>query len=164
MRESTKKSANFGRFVAIMLAVIVVLSVALWLVGQYGIGSEKLGFRAILILFACLFGLSGIFLTIVGIFKRSGSTLFFGGPSLMIGFIFLMKMFKVPNLAIVIISIAILVITFIAIYVFKAPQLIVETDNDPEAGHKTYAERQKEALDTKEKTEELPQLKTFKDE
>lgn len=164
MYNSTKKKAALTRVILVLDIIVIIASVALWLVFQYAVGSEKIGRPAILVLFCSLFLGFGLTYVVAALIAKRSSMMLGGAPSAVIGITILLILVKVPVLAIVIITIALLLISAVAVYAVHAPRLVVEFDNNPEAGRKTYAEKKaEEAAAPSEPEPEKPELKSFKD-
>ncbi len=143
---------------------LIVLSVVVWLICQFAVGSDKLGFPAILSLFFTFFLTFGVFYIVFALVKKSSYTFASGGVSFVVGLIFLFAALKFYWWVILVLTIALLSITALATVALKAPELHIQFDNQEGSGHKTYAEKKaEEAAKEKEPEEELPKLKSFKD-
>lgn len=163
-KTSAQKSASATRILLVGVILIIVVAMTSWLICQFAVGSEKLGFPAILILFTVLFMGIGLYQLSFAVFAKRALMLMFGTIFSVIGLIFLLAIFSVQWWVILLISIALLVIGAIGVYAMKAPKLAIEYDNSPESERKTYAEKKsEEAGKPKEEEKPLPEIKSFKD-
>lgn len=165
MLESTKKTVTHAKLMLIATIAILVLSVSLWLILQFAVGSEKLGFPALLSLFIAFFVCEGFFCIQIGIFKKKAYVFAGGSILFVIGLLFTFIATKLLWWVALIICIAALIVAFFGTMLIKAPELAVEMDNAEGSGHKTYFERkaEEEAEKKDEEPVELPQIKSFKD-
>lgn len=163
--------SNFNRneksFITKIIALIVVLVVAVisWVICQFAVGSQKLNFPAILILFTVLFFGAGIVLIAFGVIEKSTAGVGFGSLSAVIGLVFLLSALRVLWYVTLIIAIALLVIAFLCLFLLRAKGLQIDFDNKRD-DYKPYSQRKMENAEKSETDteKELPKLKSFGDE
>lgn len=128
MLDSPKKT---NLFIVKLIAsiVIIVITVATYLICQFAIGSEKLGFSGAFILpIVAGFGFGAVSL-ILGVINKSTSDLCFGTLWFIVGVVFLLWALKVYWYVNLIIAIALLAIGFLLAFVMRAKSLAIKFDN-----------------------------------
>ncbi len=128
MLDSPKK-ANLFIVKLIASIVVIVIAVATYLICQFAIGSEKLGFPGAFILpIVAGFGF-GVVSLIFGVINKSTSDLCFGTLWFIVGVVFLLWALKVYWYVNLIIAIALLAIGFLLAFVMRAKSLVIKFDN-----------------------------------
>ncbi len=158
----SEKKISANKINGISQLILVGLALIGFLIAQFAVGKEKLGFAPIWMLFMVYF-VGGFLLGITtGLIKGSALSVLFGGVSGVIGLEIIL--FCVANIKYwyvwIVIGLVLLVMVFIAIYVMKSDKLAIEFDNRKHDLKKTAA---KETGKAEKKEEELPQIKSFKD-
>ncbi len=165
MAENTKKRIFATRLTLIMLAVSTVVSFIAWLIFQFGIGSEKLGFPAILTLLIGFFFTYSISFIVDVIMKKSVASTFLAFICFYFGLMFLLIALKVKAFVILILGGVFAILALLTPLIFKTNFFVLKFDNAEEVERKTYEERkaEKEEAEKNQAEEEMPTLKTFKD-
>jgi|GEM_PF-2260839 len=171
MRESTKARVKITRIRLVGLIICTVLALATFLIVQFAVGKEKLGFAPVWMLFIVGFMSAGLLLLALSIRGARSLSLVVGGVSFVLGLAILLFCLQkyIPWFVTVIIVVALLLVLFLLAFVFKAPSLALEFDNDKDSGRKTYKERKDEEAARRqaereaEKEKPLPEIKSFKD-
>ncbi len=165
MLESTAKKVKNTRLYTIGFIVSLLLSLVLFLVMQFAVGKEKLGFAPILSLFFGIFILSGLFFITVALLKRRTLVLVFGGGIFLLGLLILLLCLKVLWWVVLIVFLVLLIALFLSTFITKAPQLALEFDNAPDSDRPSFEERQaqKDKEDAEKQEKPLPEIKSFKD-
>ncbi len=172
MLESTKNKVSMRKINSFVLIGALVVALAAWLVCQFAVGAEKLGFAPVLMLFIVFFLGAGLVNLALGIINKSAISVSLGGISAIIGLtILLICLLTDFWWVFLIVAVVLLVALLFAAFAVKAPVIekSMEFDNAPDAGRKFYEERKAETEARKEeerKTEkeaELPEIKSFKD-
>lgn len=164
----SEKKISANKISGLSQLILVGLSLIGFLIAQFAVGKEKLGFAPIWMLFMVYFVGGFILGLTTGLVKRSALSVFFGGISGVIGLEIIL--FCVANIKYwyvwIVIGLVLLVMVFIAVYVMKSDKLTIEFDNRKHDLKKAAAEKEKtEKLkaEGKEEKEELPEIKSFKD-
>lgn len=169
MLESTKKKITSSKINSVAQIILLAISLIMYLIVQFAVGKEALGFSPIWMLFIVYFLGSFLFYVVTGVIFKRAVSLVFGGISGTLGLEILL--FCVAGgkywFVWVLIGLIILAITFALTFFLKADKLAVEFDNAPDAERKTYEQRtleKAEAESNGEKEEKpLPEIKSFKD-
>lgn len=169
MLESTKKKITSSKINSVAQIILLAISLITYLIVQFAVGKEALGFSPIWMLFIVYFLGSFLFYVVTGVIFKRAVSLVFGGISGTLGLEILL--FCVAGgkywFVWVLIGLIILAITFALTFFLKADKLAVEFDNAPDAERKTYEQRtleKAEAESNGEKEEKpLPEIKSFKD-
>ena len=105
----------------------------------------------------------GLYVTAFGIIKKGGYEYAVGSMLAVIGIVLLMVCLNLFVWLIVIIGVSISLIAFIVPFIIKANSLVVERTNE-KPDFVPYSEKLKqEKQEEKEREEELPKIKSFKD-
>lgn len=169
MRNSTKQTAKNTRIRMLMLIISAVLGLAAFLICEFAVGKEKLGFAPIFMLFIVYFMLVGVEYLVYSLIKKRTLMFSVGGLSLLVGAFILMLCLKAMWYVVLAITIVLCMVIFFSVFLFKAPETTLEFDNGEDSQRKPYEERKAE-LEAKnaaeleaEKNKELPEIKSFKD-
>ena len=169
MRKETKAAAKKTQVKLIGIIICFVLALATYLILQFTVTREQLGFTQIWMLFIVLFMSIGLFLLTLSALQKRTLLFVSGGGSFIIGLaILLFCLHKyIPWFVTIIIIIVLLIIMFLLTFTIKAPDLKIEYDNGPGSDRKSYEERKAEA-DAKreaerqaEKEKPLPTIQSF---
>ena len=158
-----KDRSKTTKLTLILLAVSTLLSGIVWLILQFAIGSEKLGFPAVLSLFFTLFLLYGLVFLYDALVKKSVATSILTAFSFMLGILFVLIACKVLWWVILIICLLVLIACSFLIMGVMTKKTTIQFDNSEGSGYKTYAERKAEKDKEEEEITELPEIKSFKD-
>lgn len=169
MLESAKKKIAGSKINSVVQIILLAVSLITYLIMQFAVGKEALGFAPIWMLFIVYFLVSFIFYGVTGVISKKAVSLVFGGISGTVGLEILL--FCVAGskywFVWVLIGLIILAITFALTFFLKADKLAIEFDNAPDAGRKTYEQRIEDNVkaESEDKKEEkpLPEIKSFKD-
>lgn len=169
MLESTKKKILSSKINSVAQIVLVTVALITYLILQFAVGKEALGFAPIWMLFTVYFFGSFLFYVVTGVIFKKAVSLVFGGISGTIGLEILL--FCVAGgkywFVWVLIGLIILAITFALTFFLKADKLAIEFDNAEDAQRKTYDQRleEKAKAESEAKKEEkpLPEIKSFKE-
>ncbi len=166
MLESTENKIKSRKIYMIVQIAAIAIALATWLIVQFAVGKEKLGFAPIFMLFIVYFLASGVVSLVLALIGKSTHLMVTGGIEAVIGLEFLL--FCVCNKKFwwvyIMIGLIVLGIIFLATFATKAKTLEIEFDNAEDKERKTYAERkaEKEAF-PEEEEQVLPEIKSFKD-
>lgn len=166
MLESTKKKIKITKTIALAHIGILLISLVAFLICQFAVG-DKLGFPPIWMLFIVLGFGEFLFGFVGGLITKSPLSIILGGISGVIGLEILL--FCAANIKYwyvwIIIGLVMLIAIFCLTFFIKSDALVVEFDNQPDSGRKTYKERLAEREEQKKNQEEkpLPEIKSFKD-
>ena len=171
MLESTKKRISTRKINSFVLVGALVVALATWLICQFAVGAEKLGFAPIFMLFIVFFLGAGLVNFVLGIFWKSAISITLGGISAIIGLTILLICLLDDWWIAPIVAIVLIVALMIATFAVKAPVIekSMEFDNDADMDRKSYEERKAETearKDAERKADaeaELPEIKSFKD-
>lgn len=169
MLESTKKKITSSKINSVAQIILLAISLITYLIVQFAVGKEALGFSPIWMLFIVYFLGSFLFYVVTGVIFKRAVSLVFGGISGTLGLEILL--FCVAGgkywFVWVLIGLIILAITFALTFFLKADKLAVEFDNAPDAERKTYEQRTLEKAEAESNGEKegkpLPEIKSFKD-
>lgn len=169
MLESTKKKITSSKINSVAQIILLAISLITYLIMQFAVGKEALGFSPIWMLFMVYFLGSFLFYVVTGVISKKAVSLVFGGISGTLGLEILL--FCVAGgkywFVWVLIGLIILAITFALTFFLKADKLAIEFDNAPEAQRKTYEQRTLEKAEAekvaKDEEKPLPEIKSFKD-
>ena len=169
MRTETKVAAKKTQVKLIGIIICFVLALATYLILQFTVTKEQLGFSQIWMLFIVLFMSTGLFLLVMSAIQRRTLWFVSGGGSFIIGLAILLFCLHrhIPWFVTIIIIVVLLIIMFLLTFTIKAPDLKIEYDNGPGSDRKPYEERKAEA-DAKreaerraEKEKPLPTVQSF---
>ena len=171
MLESTVQKTNARKIKVISLVAALVVALAAWLICQFAVGKDNLGFAPVWMLFIVFFLGSGLFNLVYGIVKRTAIETGLGGASAVIGLTILLICLKIEWWIALIIAVVLLAVLFFSLFFVKSSTIeqAMEFDNAADAGRKSYAERKTETEERKEaerkaeQEQELPEIKSFKD-
>lgn len=167
MLDSTKKKIKSRKLVSLVQAGLVALSLITYVIFQFAVGKESLGFSPIWMIFIVYFLGSALFYLTTGVLVRSAVSLVYGGITCVLGLEILLFCLVGGKYwyAFLLIGVLILAIVFAMTFFLKADKLAVEFDNAPDSGRKTYAEKsaEKEENSTKKEEPVLPEIKSLKD-
>ncbi len=159
MTENKKLTDN--KITGLAQLILVFLSLIGFLIAQFAVGKDALGFAPIWMLFIIYFVLEFVLGITLGFIKRSSLSLLFGGISGVVGLEIIL--FCVANIKYwyvwIVIGLVLLVMTFIGVYVMSSDKLAVKFDNEKHDLNKASAKE--DAIPKEEK--ELPKIKSFKD-
>lgn len=171
MLESTKNKIKSRKIVSLAQITIIILSLIGFLICQFAVGKDNLGFAPIWMLFIISFLGNFVFYFVSGIIKKSVISIMAGGVSGVVGLEIIL--FLVANIKYwyvwVVIGLLLFVILFVSTFFFKAESLEIEYDNAPDSGRKSYAEKMAEKTAEKNNAknntdkEVSPEIKSFKD-
>lgn len=167
MLNSTKKAIKSRKITALVQALLCAVALIVYVIFQFAIGKDNLGFSPIWMIFIVYFlGSAGFYLT-AGILVKSAVSLIYGGISCVLGTEILLFCLIGGKYwyAFLLIGVLILAIVFALTFYLKSDKLVVEFDNAPDSERKTYAERTDEVKEESSQKEEtsLPEIKSFKD-
>ena len=172
MLESTKKKTSMRKINSFVLIGALIVALAAWLVCQFAVGAEKLGFPPILMLFIVFFLGAGLVNLAFGFINKSAISISLGGISSIIGLTILLICLLTDFWCVfLIVAVVLLAALLFAAFAVKAPVIekSMEFDNAADSGRKSYEERKAETEARKEeerkaeKEAELPEIKSFKD-
>lgn len=171
MLESTVQKSKGRKIKVISLVVALVVALAAWLICQFAVGKENLGFAPAWMLLIVFFLGAGLFNLVYGIIKRTAIEISLGGAAAIIGLAVLLGCLKIQWWIALVIAIVLLLTLFLSLFFVKSSTIeqTMEFDNAADAGRKSYAERKaeneerKEAERKAEQEQELPEIKSFKD-
>lgn len=169
MLESTKKKITSSKINSVAQIILLAVSLITYLIVQFAVGKEALGFSPIWMLFTVYFLGSFLFYVVTGVIFKKAVSLVFGGITGTIGLEILL--FCVAGgkywFVWVLIGLIILAITFALTFFLKADKLAIEFDNAEDAPRKSYDQRTRGKAEAENKTEKeekpLPEIKSFKD-
>lgn len=166
MLDSTKKKIQSSKVNAIVQIALIFVALVVYVIVQFAVGKEKLGFAPVCMLFIVYFLGAFLFGIVSGVITRSGIAVVFGGISGVIGLEILL--FCVAGAKYwyvwVLIGLVTIILTFALTFLLKSDKLVVEFDNQEGSGRKTYEERCAEkAAMPKPEEKPLPEIKSFKD-
>lgn len=168
MLQSTKKKIKSYKMTVLSQIITIAVALTVYLIMQFAVGSEKLGFEPIWMLFIVYFLGTFLFGFITGLITKSAAAFVFGSVSGVIGLEILL--FSAADKKYwyvwVVIGVVLLVLLFVSTFFLKSDKLVVEFDNQPDSARKTYAEKKAEGAYSENKDEEekpLPEVKSFKD-
>lgn len=167
MLNSTKQKIKMTKTALLSQVITIFIALVAFLIVQFAVGYDKLGFAPIWMFFIVYFLGTFAFALPCGIVKKSALAVIAGGVSGVLGLEVLL--FSVANAKFwyvwIVIGLVALILVFVLTFFLKTDTLTVEFDNQEDSGRKTYAERKAEkenAPATEEKP--LPEIKSFKDE
>lgn len=172
MFESTERKSNSRRLKTLVITAALVLALAAWLVCQFAVGKEKLGFSPIWMLFIVFFLGAGLFNFVYGILKKNAVDFVLGGAASVCGLtILLLCLLGAFWWVAFVVAVVLIVALVLSTFLLKAPvvEQTMEFDNAEDAGRKSYEERKAELEERKaaerkaEADEVLPEIKSFKD-
>ena len=143
---------------AIALILVVIVSAVLGVLKNLEV--LKCDASAFIIMLTSLTLGCGIYVLIFSIVKKGGYEFAVGSILTVIGVFCLLFVLKVDIVINIIVTVALLLIAFIAPFLLKAKDVSF-TPTDKEEGYKPYMEKLKEEKE-QEKEEELPEIKSFK--
>lgn len=166
MLNSTEKKIKSTKINAIVQIALVAVALIVYLIVQFAVGKEALGFAPVCMLFIVYFLGAFLYGVVLGLMTRSGISVVFGGVSGVIGLEFLL--FCVANAKYwyvwILIGLVMLIMIFALTFFLKSDKLAIEFDNAKDSGRKTYDERMAEkAAMPKPEEKPLPEIKSFKD-
>ena len=146
-----------------IIAFILIIAVATTLGALQIAEIINLKTSPFLLMFTILTLGSGLYVTIFGIVKKLGYELAVGGILFAIGIVLLFIMLKIHVAITIIVGVALLLIMVLSLFLLKAGSRHVERTNESE-DFISYNEQLKiQKQEEKEREEELPEIKTFKD-
>ncbi len=165
MLESTRQKVKNTRLYLVGFIVSLLLSLTLFLILQFAVGKEELGFAPIFSLFFGTLLLSGLFFIILSLTKKRTFLLATGGGLFLFGLLILLLCLKVLWWVVLIICLVLTFALFLSTFITKAPQLVLEFDNAPDVERLPYEERlaQKKKEEAEKEQKPLPEIKSFKD-
>lgn len=168
MREETKKRARNTRITLLLLIISLLLSLTAFLVCEFAVGNDKLGFSPIFMLFIVFFMTLGLEYIGYAIVKKTMFIFSVGGLSLVVGAFILLLCLHVKWYVVLISAIVMCIVVFFSVFLFKAPETTLEFDNGEGSERKPYEQRKAEAAEQKaaeleNEKQGLPQIKSFKD-
>ncbi len=168
MLKSTQKNAKNVKIYILAQIVIMALALIGFLICQFAVTKEKLGFVPILMLFIIYFAGAGLFYLTAGIMQKRPLSIIFGGVSLVVGLEIVF--FAAADIRYwyiwIVIGLVLIIIACLAVFLsLKPTQITTEFDNQEDSQRKTYQERREELKKQAEEKEEpeLPEIKSFKD-
>ena len=168
MLKSTQKNAKNVKIYILAQIVIMALALIGFLICQFAVTKEKLGFAPILMLFIIYFAGAGLFCLTAGIMQKRPLSIIFGGVSLVVGLEIVF--FAAADIRYwyiwIVIGLVLIIIACLAVFLsLKPTQITTEFDNQEDSQRKTYQERREELKKQAEEKEEpqLPEIKSFKD-
>ena len=169
MRNETKVAAKKTRVRLIGIIICFVIALATYLILQFTVTKEQLGFAPIWMLFIVLFMSVGLFLLVMSAIGKRTLWFVSGGGSFIIGLAILMFCLHkyIPWFVTLIILAVLLIIMFLLTFTIKAPDLKIEYDNGAGSERKSYEERKaeqdakREAERQAEKEKPLPTIQSF---
>ncbi len=169
MREATKKRAKNTRVRLLMLIISTLLALTAFLVCEFAVGKEDLGFSPFFMLFIVFFMSVGIGYLVYALVKKSTLIFSIGGLSLIAGSFILMLCLHLIWYVVLIVTLALCLIVFFSVFLFKTPETTLEFDNGEGSERKPYEQRKAEEDEQRatrlatEKDKELPEIKSFKE-
>lgn len=147
MRNETKIASRKTRVKLIGIIACVVIALATYLVLQFTVTPEQLGFNQIWMLFIVLFMSIGLFLLVLSVLQKRTLFTVAGGGSFIIGLATLLFCLHkyVPWFVTIIIILALLAILFLLTFLIKTPSLAIEYDNGAGSERGSYKERKEQA-------------------
>lgn len=143
---TTNEKSKSIKINALFQMILLAVSLTVYLIFQFAVGKDVLGFLPVCTLFITYFLGSFLYGFIVGVIKRSLVGILFGGISGIIGLEILLFAAAGAKYWYVWIIVGVIVaIIMLAMLVFvKSDKLAIKYDNAPETGRKTYAEKKAE--------------------
>ncbi len=164
MKQTTNKRLSNTRLTLILCAISVVLSFVIWVIFQFAVGAEKLGFYPILTLFIALFFFLAVSFVVDVITKRSVASTFLAFICGYLSIMFLLLALKAKAILIIVLGCVFVILALLTPMIFKAKYFTISFDNAPEKERLTYDEKKEiEKTEPQLEEEELPKLKSFKD-
>ncbi len=169
MREATKKKAKYTRVRLLMLILSTVLALTAFLICEFAVGKEDLGFSPFFMLFIVFFMCVGLGYLIYAFIRKSTLVFSIGGLSFIAGAFILMLCLHLIWYVVLVVTLALCAVVFFSVFLFKAPETTLEFDNGEGSDRKPYEQRKAEEDEQRaiqlatEKEKELPQIKSFKD-
>lgn len=145
MAKTNEKSKSI-KINALFQMIMLAVSLAVYLICQFAVGKDVLGFLPVCTLFITYFLGSFLYGFIGGVIKRSLVGILLGGISGIIGLEILLfaaagaKFWYVW----IIVGVIVAVITLAMATFVKSDKLAIKFDNAPETGRKTYVEKKAE--------------------
>lgn len=154
MTKTNEKSKSI-KINALFQMIMLAVSLTVYLIFQFAVGKDVLGFLPVCMLFITYFLGSFLYGFIGGVIKRSLVGILLGGISGIIGLEILLfaaagaKFWYVW----IIVGVIVAVITLAMATFVKSDKLAIKFDNAPETGRKTYAEKKSEENDETKKAD-----------
>lgn len=168
MNNKTAEKVKTTKIRLFLVIISLVLSLAAYLVCQFAIGKEKLGFSPVFMLFIVFFMLDGAEYLVFSAVKKSTFAFAMGGLSLIAGTLILLLCLKVVWYAVLISAIVLCAVVFFSVFLFRTPELTQEFDNGDGSERADYEVRKAEKQAQKQaellrEQDDLPEIKSFKD-
>ena len=171
MLESTVQKSKSRKIKVIALVAALVVALIAWLICQFAVGKDNLGFAPAWMLPIVLFLGAGLFNFVYGLIKKTAIEISFGGVVAVVGLAILLICLKIEWWIALVIALVLILAIFFSMFLIKSTTIeqSMEFDNAADAGRKSYADRKAETEARKEeerKAEQeqgLPEIKSFKE-